>query len=74
VDLVTTDVPSFVFLGRDNEMVELELNSAIETQRRMMSRRGIEMSGEMEKLIKFVYAATASERMRADVRKGELGA
>jgi UDP-N-acetylglucosamine diphosphorylase/glucosamine-1-phosphate N-acetyltransferase len=74
VDLVTTDVPSFVFLGRDNEMVELELNSAIETQRRMMSRRGIEMSWEMEKLIKFVYAATASERMRADVRKGELGA
>ncbi len=72
IDLVSKDVPSFVFYNAENEMIELDLKSAIVTQKRMMRRRDCEMSQALEKLIKFVYSTTDSERRKAGVRKGKL--
>ncbi len=66
------DVPSFtiyaVSLGAG--AVELRLESAIETQRRMMSRRGLEMTRAMEELIRRLYDETRPERERAGVKRG----
>ena len=54
------------------EPVELYLESAIETQRRMMRRRGKEMSRELEELIKYLFEAASEERERFGVKKGEF--
>jgi len=61
---VTSDVPSFVIYGHGigAENVEMELESAIRTQKRMMSRRNVEMSHEYESLIVDVFQRTAEQR------------
>jgi UDP-N-acetylglucosamine diphosphorylase/glucosamine-1-phosphate N-acetyltransferase len=69
--LVAEDVPSFTIYGssigaRD---AELEIRSAVETQKKMMSRRSQTMSKNYEQMIKDVFAMTATERRRAGVRK-----
>ncbi len=69
--LVAQDVPSFTIYGssigaRD---AELELKSAIETQKKMMSRRSQTMSKNYEQMIKDVFSMTAAERKSAGVRK-----
>jgi UDP-N-acetylglucosamine diphosphorylase/glucosamine-1-phosphate N-acetyltransferase len=74
IDLVTKNVPSFVFYRSEGNMVELDLKSAIETQKRMMERRGVEMSRELEKLIRLIYSTTNAERRKAGARKGKLNA
>ena len=74
IDLVTKNVPSFVFYRTESDMVELDLRSVVETQKRMMGRRDVEMSRELEKLIRFVYSATDPERRQAGARKGNLNA
>jgi UDP-N-acetylglucosamine diphosphorylase/glucosamine-1-phosphate N-acetyltransferase len=72
--LVANDVPSFTIYGESigAKDVELELASAIETQRRMMSRRGKSMSKAYEQMIKDAFLATAQERKKAGVRKGKF--
>jgi len=68
------DVPNFTFhdseAGRD---VELLLESVIETQRRMMERRGMSLGRAEEGLMRHVFASTANERKKAGVKKGRLG-
>ena len=72
--LVAQDVPSFTIYGTSIRArnTELELRSAIETQKKMMSRRSQAMSKAYEQMIKDVFYMTAVERNRAGVRKGRF--
>jgi UDP-N-acetylglucosamine diphosphorylase/glucosamine-1-phosphate N-acetyltransferase len=72
--LVSGDVPSFTIYGKGigAKNVELELASAIETQRKMMPRRGQEMSKAYEKMIKDVFLLTRQERKNASVRRAKF--
>lgn len=72
--LVAKDVPSFSIWGAGigARNVELELSSAIETQRKMMGRRGQSMSKAYEKMMKDVFLVTAVERKKAGVRKANF--
>jgi UDP-N-acetylglucosamine diphosphorylase / glucose-1-phosphate thymidylyltransferase / UDP-N-acetylgalactosamine diphosphorylase / glucosamine-1-phosphate N-acetyltransferase / galactosamine-1-phosphate N-acetyltransferase len=69
--LVTQDVPSFTIYGSSigAKNVELQLESAIETQRKMMSRRGQTMSKAHEQMIEYIFNMTASDRRREKVLK-----
>ena len=67
------NVPSFTFHDSGSQRgVELLLESVVETQRRMMERRGMSLSREEEGLIRRAFTSTAPERKRAGVRKGRL--
>jgi UDP-N-acetylglucosamine diphosphorylase/glucosamine-1-phosphate N-acetyltransferase len=69
--LVSDDVPPFsIYGGKRN--VELEIQSAIETQRKVMPRRGQSMSKAYEHMIKDVFLATAADRKKAGVRKARF--
>lgn len=72
--LVAKDVPSFSIWGAGigARNVELQMSSAIETQRKMMGRRGQSMSKAYEKMMKDVFLMTAAERKKANVRKGKF--
>ena len=72
--LVAQDVSSFTIYGASigTRNAELELRSAIETQKKMMSRRSQTMSKAYEQMIKDVFSMTAIERKRAHVRKGKF--
>jgi hypothetical protein len=68
--LVAQDVPSFtIYGGAGAKNSELELRSAIETQRRMMSRRSQTMSKAYEQMIRDVFSMTSAGRKRSGVRK-----
>jgi len=71
---VVGDVPSFTIwaqsLGR--RPVELSLESAIETARRMCSRRGVTLSDEETEMLREVFKLTAEERRRAGVVAGQF--
>lgn len=73
--LVAQDVPSFTIYGASigAKNAELELRSAIETQKKMMSRRNQTMSKAYEQMAKDVFSMTASDRERARVRKRRFG-
>lgn len=72
--LVAQDVPSFTIYGSSigARNAELELRSAIETQKKMMARRSQGMSKAYEQMIKDVFSMTAIERKRAGVRKAKF--
>jgi hypothetical protein len=69
--LVAGDVPAFTIYGKSvgARNTELEMASAIETQKRVMPRRGQSMSKAYEQMIKDVFLMTAPERKNAGVRK-----
>ncbi len=70
---VSADVPAFTYCGgRGENQVELKVDSVVETQRRMMGRRGLELSRGMEALIRLRFKETAQDRRRAGVRRGAL--
>ena len=72
--LASDDVPSFTgFDSRRGPGVELLLESVIETQRRMLDRRGMTLGRAEEGLVRRVFALTSRERKRAGVKKGRLG-
>ena len=72
--LASEDVPSFTFADSASpKKVELLLESVIETQRRMMERRGLTLSRNEEALIRGLFGATSTERRWAGVKKGKLG-
>jgi hypothetical protein len=52
--------------------VELLFESAMETQRRMMERRGMTLGRAEEGLLRRAFALTSKERKRAGVKKGRL--
>ncbi len=70
--LVDRNVPSFTFYSGKAEMVELRVDSVVETQRRMMERRGLALTKAGEATIRSAFEATAHERRQARVRKGKL--
>jgi UDP-N-acetylglucosamine diphosphorylase / glucose-1-phosphate thymidylyltransferase / UDP-N-acetylgalactosamine diphosphorylase / glucosamine-1-phosphate N-acetyltransferase / galactosamine-1-phosphate N-acetyltransferase len=67
---VTRDIPSYVIFGAGigAENVELELSSAIRTQKRMMSRRDVTMSEQYESLMIDVFEQTADERSKKGIK------
>jgi UDP-N-acetylglucosamine diphosphorylase/glucosamine-1-phosphate N-acetyltransferase len=68
-----SDVPSFTFYDSGpKRSVELLLESVIETQRRVMERRGLTLSRSEEALIRMAFAATAKDRKLGGVKKGRL--
>jgi len=71
---VTEDVPSFTIWARHFgvRQVELRLESAIETQKRVFARRGVKQTREDVELLKKVFEMTAVERRRAGVVKGRF--
>ncbi|MDQ3887662.1 MAG: hypothetical protein M3251_00135 [Thermoproteota archaeon] len=72
--LVAQDVPSFTIYGTSigARNVELKINSIIETQRKMMRRRNQMMTKAYERMIKDLFAITASDRKRTGVRRGKF--
>ena len=66
------DVPPFtiyaVSLGAG--VWELHLDSVVETQRRMMARRGLDLSPALEELIRRLYEETRPLRDKAGVKRG----
>lgn len=72
--LVSGDVPSFTIYGKGigAKNVELELASAIATQKKVMPRRGQQMSKAYEQMMKDVFLSTAQERKKAGVRRAKF--
>ncbi len=72
--LVAEDVPSFSIYGSSigSTNKELELESALETQRRMMSRRNQKMSSAYVQMMKDLFFTTAAERKKSKIRKGKF--
>jgi len=68
---VTEDVPSFTIYFNVNgkKMVEMDLDSAIEIQRRMMERRKIVQKKEDKKLLEEVYHITKYQREKLGIKK-----
>ena len=66
---VTEDVPSFTIWAKSlrAKSVELELESAIRTQERVLSRRGVKQTREDVELLKKLFEITAGERKEAGV-------
>jgi len=71
---VTKNVPSFAIWTQDlgAKNVELSLQSAIETQKRVFARRGVKQTREVIKLLETVFKITAKERKEAGVQKGKF--
>ena len=71
--LASSNVPSFTYLdGTRREMVELLVDSVVDTQRRMMDRRGLVLTRAFEGLIRKTFSSTAGERRSAGVKKGKI--
>ncbi len=72
--LAAKDVPSFSIHGEGigSKNVEMQLESAIQTQKRMMGRRDREMSNAYEQMIKDVFLMTAESRKKSGIRKGKF--
>jgi UDP-N-acetylglucosamine diphosphorylase/glucosamine-1-phosphate N-acetyltransferase len=68
---VVDDIPSFTIYARKLglKLVELNLDSAIETQRRMMMRRGVSMRDDEIDLLQKVFEMTKDERFKKGVEK-----
>ncbi|MCS7139199.1 MAG: putative sugar nucleotidyl transferase [Candidatus Nezhaarchaeota archaeon] len=65
------DVPPFTIWAKSFgvEPVELTLESAIETQKRMYERRGIRQTEADVKLVKMLFELTTKERIKRGVKK-----
>ena len=72
--LVAGDVSAFTIYGKSlgARNTELEMASAIETQKRVMPRRGQSMSKAYEQMIKDAFLMTAAERKKAGVRRAKF--
>lgn len=70
--LAGKNVPSFTYSDGSGRMVELLVESVVETQRRMVERRGKTLTRAEEALIRQTFEDTSEERRRAGVRKGRL--
>ncbi len=72
--IVYEDVPSFTIYAKSlgAELVELYLDSVIETQRRMMARRKKELKDYEIEVIRKVYELTEPERREKGVKKAKF--
>lgn len=71
---VTKDVPSFTIWGKslDAKPVELELESAVRTQKRVLLRRGVKQTREDVELLRKLFQITNGERKDMGVTKGRF--
>jgi len=71
---VTKDVPSFTIWGKslDAKPVELELESAVRTQKRVLSRRGVKQTREDVELLRKLFQITNGEREETGATKGRF--
>ncbi len=71
---VTKDVPSFTIWGKSlgPNPVELELESAVRTQKRVLLRRGIKQTREDVELLRKLFQLTNGEREETGVTKGRF--
>ena len=67
--LIKRDIPSFTACFND-DMIEIYLESAVETARRVMRRRGKELSQCYENMIRHLFDLTVNERRESRVKKG----
>ncbi len=67
---IANDVPSYVIYGQGigSENAEMDVSSAIKFQKRMMSRRNINMSAHYENMMKTIFDMTRKERKDYGVR------
>jgi len=67
---IFSDVPSYVIYGHGigSENVEMDVSLAIKFQKRMMSRRNVNMSLPYEKMMKTLFDMTSKERNTYGVR------
>jgi UDP-N-acetylglucosamine diphosphorylase / glucose-1-phosphate thymidylyltransferase / UDP-N-acetylgalactosamine diphosphorylase / glucosamine-1-phosphate N-acetyltransferase / galactosamine-1-phosphate N-acetyltransferase len=72
---VTEDVPSFTISAKSfgKESSEIYIESAIETQRRMMERRGVKMTANDADLIKALFNLTSKDRNASQVKRERFG-
>ncbi len=72
---VTEDVPPFTVHARPliGDLYELTLESALETARRMMSRRGMSPSPAFERAVRVAFELTAEERRASGVKRERFG-
>ncbi|MDG7010965.1 MAG: hypothetical protein JRN57_02475 [Nitrososphaerota archaeon] len=71
--LASDDVPSFTFYDSvAQKKVELLLDSVLETQRRMMERRGRSLTRAEEEVIRRAFGTTVPERVKGAVKKGAI--
>jgi len=70
--LASKNVPCFTYSDGSGRMVELLLESVLETQRRMMERRGKTLTRAGEALIRTAFRDTSEERRKAGVRRGRF--
>lgn len=68
------DVPSYVMYGHGigTENAEMNISSAIKFQKRMMSRRNVDMSLEYENMMRTLFEMTISERKKSKVCEQEF--
>jgi len=66
------NVPSFTYSEGSSRMVELLIESVLETQRRMMERRSKTLTRAGEALIRRAFKDTSDERRKAGVVKGHI--
>jgi hypothetical protein len=64
-------VPCFAIWAKSlgAKTVELELESAIKTQERVLSRRGVKQTKEDVELLRKLFKLTAGERRKAGIAK-----
>src|ERR1041385_1591120 len=60
-------LPSFSW-GRDNTYATYQLEKSLETARRVMARRDIQMSEAYERLLRNIFSATIEERRKAGIQ------
>jgi UDP-N-acetylglucosamine diphosphorylase/glucosamine-1-phosphate N-acetyltransferase len=70
--LAGKNVPSFTYSDGSGRMVELLIESVVETQRRMVERRGKTLTRAEEALIRKTFEDTSEERRSAGVKRGRL--
>jgi hypothetical protein len=63
------DVPSYVIYGQGigSENAEMNISSSIKFQKRMMSRRNVDMSLEYENMMRTIFEMTINERKKHKV-------
>ena len=70
--LVGKNIPCFTYSDGSGRMVELLIESVVETQRRMVERRGKTLTRAEEALIRRTFEDTSEERRKAGVKRGRL--
>jgi UDP-N-acetylglucosamine diphosphorylase/glucosamine-1-phosphate N-acetyltransferase len=67
---IANDVPSYVIYGQGigSENAEMDVSSAVKFQKRMMSRRNINISAHYENMMKTIFDMTSKERKDYGVR------